>query len=143
MRLTMLMTGAAIVSFIAFATAIVFAFIGSEYAVEYDNSTIERFNYMENLTTQTKNISSSLEQTGEPASSSTIIDILGGATHKVIQTVKLGYASIGVVEDMSRDALVGTAWGGRVMNQFNILIGILLIIGIIAGLIYMYTKVKG
>ena len=131
LKISDIIVGLLIVSFISVVFALGLANISSNYGVTYDNTSIQTYNQLNKLNNMTEDIK---EGERNIVTDNSVLDILGSvfaSGYKVLRITKQSFTVFGSVTDNA----INQAELGPVGSYLKIFIGSLIIILIIVGII--------
>ena len=119
MKISSLLVGIILIGLFATVFGVFFANISTQYDQEYNSSSFDSYNKIQNITTQSESIREGLETEGGDTG---LTDLIGGFLKKGFAVVKLTFQSFDLMNSMAGDAAdeidERTGGGAGINNYF-------------------------
>lgn len=118
MKISSLLVGIILIGLFATVFGVFFANISTQYGQDYNSTSFDSYNKIQNITTQTSTIREGLETEGGDTG---LTDLIGGFLKKGFAVVKLTFQSFDLMNSMAGDAaneIDSRVAGGAGVNDY-------------------------
>ncbi len=128
-KISMLIVGMIIISFIAGTLGVILAGTSEEYSVSYDNSSLDAYNNLQELNNLTEEIHEKQKDIKEKTG---VLDVIGGYFSSAYDALRITGKSINTFEDVASQGVEDASLGSTGGNLKTMIIAVMIVLVVMA-----------